>query len=256
MKSIWKGYISFGLVNIPIEAYPIVTPKLISFREMHKECGSPLEHKRWCPKCNREVKWDEVSKGFEIEKGKYVMLSKEDLEAAKLRTVKNIEILYFVDKSEIDPIYLKKPYFIVPSQGGEKAYSLFKQALQHTNKSAIAKAIIRDKEYYVLIYPYKTGILMYLLYYPYEIKDINNFSVPSEKISKEELKLAILLIEKLSSNFDVSKFKNEYLENLKQIIKSKLSGKSIAVQKEKVKKSKELLEALKESVKNVAKSKN
>jgi len=224
---------------------------------LHKTCNTPLEHKRWCPSCKEEVPWEDVVKGFEISKDQYVVITKEELEFAKLKTTKNIEILQFVNKEEIDPIFFEKPYYLVPQEGGEKAYFLLKEALMYTNKAAVAKVVMRDREHYVTIYSYKSGLIMHTLYYPYEIRDINKLEELKKKprISQEEKKLAVALINKLSSKLDTSKFKDEYINALKKIIKAKLLGKKVKMPKEKIEKAKELMAALKESVKKASKKK-
>ncbi len=154
MKAIWKGSISFGLVNIPIKIYKATESKTLSFKTLDKE-GHPIEYKRWCPICNREVDWKEIKKGFKVSKDKYVILEKEDFEKVKLRTTRTLEIEEFVDAEQIDPILIEKSYYIVPEETGVKAYSLFVEALRVANKIAIGKVVIRNKEYLVVIRAYK-----------------------------------------------------------------------------------------------------
>ncbi|MCD6546998.1 MAG: Ku protein [Nanoarchaeota archaeon] len=251
IKAIWKGSLSLGLVNIPVAVYPAVEPKAISFRELHKTCKTPLEHKRWCPTDKEEVAWEDVVKGFEIAKDQYVVITKEELEAAKLKTTSNIEIVQFVNSGEIDPIYYDKPYYLAPQKGGEKAFFLLKNVLATLGKVAIARFVLRNKEYIVAIYSYKKGLLMHTLHYSYEIRDMNEIEELKKKAryTKEEEKLAIALVKSQSSKFDIKKFKDRYAEALKEIIKAKLKGKKISMPKEKIEKAKELMEALKASIK-------
>ena len=250
IKSIWKGSISLGLVNVPVEVYPAVEPKMISFKELHKTCKTPLKHIRWCPTDKEEVPWEDVVKGFEVAKDQYVVLTKKELEAAKLKTSSNIDVVGFVKKDEIDPIYFEKPYYIAPQKGGKKAFWLLKDVLMELGKVAIGKVVLRNKEYLVAIYSYKNGLLMHTLHYAYEIRNINEIESLKTKArySKEEERLAMELVNKLSMKFDIKKFKDRYAEALKEIIKAKLKGKKITMPKAKIEKAKELMEALKASV--------
>ncbi len=255
MKAIWSGSISFSLINIPVKIYVATESHGIKFKNLCKE-GHPIEHKRWCPVCNREVAWDEIKKGYKITKDKYVVLEKEDLEKIKLKTTKAIEIKQFVDATQIDPIYYEKSYYVVPQETGAKAYSLFVDALRLTNKVAIGKVVMRNKEYLVALRPYKKGLLMHILHYLSEVKPIEE--LPELKnlvvVSEEELKLAQMLIQKLSGEFDISKFKDHYTEKLKELIKAKLEGREIAVkEEEKEELAKSLVEALKSSLEMVEK---
>ncbi len=258
-RSIWNGSISFGLVNIPVKVYTATKSKEISFTTLDKE-GHPIKYKRWCPICNREVPWNEVKKGYKISKDKYVIIEKSDLEKIKLKTTKTIDIVEFVDASQIDPLFYQKAYYVVPDETGKKAYALFVEALRLSNKVAIGKVVMKNKEYLVALRAYKKGLVMHVLHYIGEVKDIEELEeikhlVP---IREEELKLAQALIEKLTQKeFDISKFKDSYTEALKKLIKAKAEGKEIAEVKEieKVEEEKSLLEALKASVEAIKKKK-
>ena len=257
-KAIFAGSISFGLVNIPIKIYKAVESKTISFNNLHKECHTPIIHKRWCPKCNKEVAYEDLEKGYKIAKDKYVIISKEDLEKLRLKTTKAIEIQEFVDASQIDPLYLEKSYYVVPEETGIKAYSLFVEALRVANKVAIGKVVIRNKEYLVALRAYKKGLVMHILHYLSEVKDIEEFSELKHLVTvrEEELKLAQALIAKLTEKeFDLGKFKDSYTEALMKLIKAKAEGKEIKVEVEKVEEAKSLMEALKASVEAVEKKK-
>ncbi|MCD6371437.1 MAG: Ku protein, partial [Candidatus Aenigmarchaeota archaeon] len=168
-KAIWKGMITFGLVTFPVKMYTAATDRVIEFKTLDKE-GHPIKMKRWCPICNREVSWDEVKKGYPIGRDKYIIIEKSDLERIKLKTEKTIEIVEFVDYAEIDPIYIQKNYYLVPDKGGERAFSLFVEALRLTNKVAIGKVVLRNKEYLIAIRAYKKGLVLHILHYIDEIK--------------------------------------------------------------------------------------
>ncbi len=256
-KAIWKGSISFGLVSIPVKVYPAIREKIVKFRNLDKE-GHPIRHKNWCPVCNKEIPNDEIKKGFEISKGKFIIIEKNDLEKLRLKTTKTLEIQEFVDISQIDPIFFETSYYLAPDRGSEKAYSLLTEALRLTNKAAIAKVVMRNKEYLVAIRAYKKGLVMHILHYIDEIKKMEE--IPELKnlvpVKEKELKLAEALIEKLTErNVDLSKFKDTYVEELKRLIKAKLKGKEIVIEERKPEKEvKGLMEALKASV-EIAKKK-
>jgi len=258
-KSIWNGSISFGLVNIPVKVYTATVSKEISFKSLDKE-GHPIHYKRWCPICNREVEWNEIKKGYKISKDKYVIIEKSDLEKIRLKTTKAIEIIEFVDASQIDPLFYEKAYYVVPEETGKKAYVLFVEALRLTNKVAIGKVVMKNKEYLVALRAYKKGLVMHVLHYIGEVKNIEELEeikhlVP---VREEELKLAQALIQKLTEKeFDISKFKDSYTEALKKLIKAKVEGKEIVEVEEEKKEEKEksLVEALKASVEIASKKK-
>jgi len=258
MRAIWNDSISFGLVNIPIKIYKAAESRIISFNNLHKECGTPLVYKRWCPKCQKEVAHEDIEKGYKITKEKYVVISKEDIEKLKLKTTKMIEIQEFVDASQIDPIYLEKSYYVVPEETGVKAYSLFVEALRVSNKVAIGKVVMRNKEYLVALRAFKKGLVMHILHYLGEVKDVEEFSELKHlvTIKEEELKLAQALISKLTEKeFDLSKFKDNYTEALMKLIKAKAEGKEIKVEEAPREEVKGLMEALKASVEAVEKKK-
>ncbi|MEM5802052.1 MAG: Ku protein [Candidatus Aenigmatarchaeota archaeon] len=255
-RSIWKGSISFGLVNIPIKVYPAAQSKQLSFHTLCKE-GHPLEYKRWCPVERREVKWDEVKKGYKIG-DKYIILEKEDLKKIELKTTKTIDIVEFVDAPQIDPIYIEKSYYVVPEETGVKAYSLFVEALSLQNKIAIGKVVMREKEYLVALRAYKKGLVMHVLHYLGEIKPIEELEELKNVVvvKGEELKLAQVLIEKLTEEkFDIGKFTDTYTEALKKLIKTKAEGKVFKIEERPVEEAKSLMEALKISVETVERKK-
>lgn len=255
MRSVWDGSISFGLVNIPVKVYPAVHPEEISLHYLCKKCKTPLEYKRWCPKCKKEIPWEDVVRGYKISKNKWVVISPKDLEKIKLKTTKTIDIKAFIRVSDIDPVYYEKTYYLVPQESGVKAYSLFAEALRLTGKAALGKIVMRNKEYLVALRHYKKGIAMHILYYTGEIQDIEE--LPELKhlvvISKEELKLAETLISQLSKHPRFEDFQDRYSKALKELIEAKLRKKEFRIQEESFEKGKELLEALKLSVERAKK---
>lgn len=260
MRAIWTGNIVFGLVSIPVKLYSATEPAAVRLHNLHSICHTPLQEKRWCPTCKREVPWNEVEKGFKVSKDKWIIIQKEEIEKIKLPTTKSIEIAYFVDVSQIDPIHFQKSYYLVPTEAGIKPYSLFVEALRITNKAAVGKVVIRNKEYVVVLRAYQKGLLMHTLFYKDEIRNINE--LPELKnlvvVRKEELELAKALVQALlKEQFSVEEFKDRYTELLKELIKSKAEGKEFKVEKEEpVAEAKSLMEALKASVEAAKKKKN
>lgn len=223
------------------------------------DCNSMLQYKRWCPKCEKEVSWADIKKGFKISKERWIILEKEEIEKIKLPSTKTIDIQSFVDISQIDPIYFEKSYYVVPEEGGIKPYSLFVEALRLVNKAAIGKVVLRNKEYVVALRPFKKGLIMHILYYLGEIRDIEKLPELEKLVvvRKEELELAKALISKLTEEeFDASKFKDQYTEALKKLIKAKAEGKEFEMKVERpAEEARSLLEALKASVEHVGKKK-
>jgi len=251
MKSVWNGSLSFGLVNIPIKLYSAVEPKVLGFRLLCGKCKTPIQYKRWCPNCKKEVPWEDVVRGLEITKGNYFVLTKEKLEKLKPEKTDVIDIIEFVDKGMIDPIYFDKNYYVVPEKAKEKAYFLFQEVLEATAKIAIGRFVMREKEYLCAIESYKGGLLLVTLNYDYEIRDIKKVEELKvrPKLNKEELKLAKELINKLyEKEFDISEFKDTFAQKLKEVIKKSLKGEKIIVKKEKAIPKKTLMAALKASI--------
>ncbi|WP_232696980.1 non-homologous end joining protein Ku [Brevibacillus daliensis] len=231
MHTVWKGSISFGLVNIPIRMFTATEDRDIRFRQLHAECHTPIRYSKHCPTCDREIGTDEIIKGFEYEKGNFVIITAEDLEKIAPDTRRAIEILDFVNLAEIDPIYFDKSYFLSPQETGEKAYSLLRAALEKTKKIAIARITIRNKESLAAVRIYEHGMVLETIFYPDEVRDVSLVpALPAQDIAlvETELDMAVQLITNMSQPFDPTKYKDEYREDLQQLIQKKLEGKEIA----------------------------
>lgn len=226
MRTLWKGAISFGLVNVPIKMYTATEKKEIKFNYLHEKCGTPIKYERHCPTCDVEVSQEEIVRGYEYQKGQYVILRDEDFEAVPDERTKTIDIMDFVDLTEIDPIYFEKSYYLEPSQGGEKAYALLKKAMQETGKIAVAKVAIRSKETLVVLRVYQNVIAMATIFYPDEIRSTAGLTgIQIEpKLHENEIQMATSLIQNLSGRFDASKYTDNYRETLMQIIRTKIAG--------------------------------
>lgn len=253
MRTLWKGAVSFGLVNIPIKMYVATEKKDIKFNYLHKECMSPIQYRKYCPHCDREIESNDIVRGYEYQSGNYVIINEEDLDRIPLETTKTIDILDFVSLDQVDPIYFDKTYYLEPSAGGEKAYTLLIEAMNTTNKIAIAKVLIRSKQSLAALRAKDNILIMETIFYPDEIRSPASLAtgVEKEKLHDNEIKMAVSLIENLSTDFDPAKYENEYRKALWEIIEAKIVGKEVitpapSVQSDNVV---DLMEALKESVK-------
>jgi DNA end-binding protein Ku len=236
MHTMWKGSISFGLVNIPIKLHAATEDKDIKLRTLHKECHSPIKYEKICSSCDIEVKPEDIVKAYEYTKGKYVVLDEEELEKLrKENEEKAVEIIDFVKITEIDPIYFQKSYYMSPSEGGGKAYSLLRKALQESGKVGLAKIIIRAKEQLAVIRVYENTLVMETIHYPDEVRNAGDVpNVPNEdKVTEKELETAIMLIDQLTSEFEPTKYTDEYRSALLELIESKRTGQETVTATEK-----------------------
>lgn len=230
MRTLWKGAISFGLVNVPIKLYTATEKKEIKFNYLHEKCKTPIKYERRCPTCNVEVPSEEIVWGYEFQKGQYVVLKEEDFERLPDGNAKTIDIVDFVDLAEIDPIYFEKSYYLEPNQGGEKAYSLLKKAMTETGKIAVAKVTIRSKETLAVLRVYQNVIVMETIFYPDEIRSASALAgiQVEPRLHENEIKMANSLVDNLSSHFEPAKYTNEYRENLMKVIQAKIAGGEVA----------------------------
>lgn len=226
MHTMWKGTISFGLVNIPVKMHAATENKDVKLRQLHNECQTPIKYEKVCPVCERKVEEEEIVKAYEYTKNKFVMLDQEDLASLqKEQTDKAVEIIDFVQLEEIDPIYFEKTYYLSPNEGGAKAYSLLREALSETGKIGVAKMMIRSKEQLAVIRIYKQTLVVETIHYPDEVRavqDVPNVPEKSEVV-KKELDTAKLLIDQLTTTFDPEKYTDAYRTALLEIIEEKKS---------------------------------
>lgn len=254
MKTIWKGSISFGLVNIPIKLYSAIETKGTKTKLLYKKNLSPIRYKRWNDESNKEIPWADIVKGIEIGEDEFVVMSQKELEAIRPEKSKAIDIVEFVDIQQIDPIYFNSHYYIAPEKAKEKAYFLLKEVLHQTSKMAIGQFAMHEKMHTCAIESYKEGLLLTTLNYGYEIRDISEIEELKKKpkLSKQELTLAKQLIDKITvKEFNIDIFKDTFHESLMEIIKKKAKGQKITIEKQEQPKTKEknLIAALKASLK-------
>ncbi|MCA1063003.1 Ku protein (plasmid) [Cytobacillus spongiae] len=236
MHTIWKGSISFGLVNIPIKLHSATEDRDIKLRSLHKECHTPIKYEKVCPACEKEIDHHDIVKGYEVTKGKFVVLQEEELKELKEENGdKAVEIVDFIKMEEIDPIFFERTYYVSPNDGGKKAYSLLRKALQESGKVGIAKITMRSKEQLSIVRVYENTLVMETIHYPDEVRGTGDVpNVPEEdEITDKELETATMLIEQLTTDFQPQKYKDLYRERLSQLIESKQTGEKIVTAKEK-----------------------
>lgn len=251
MHTVWKGSVSFGLVNIPVKMFTATENKDIRFNYIHKECHTPVKYKKTCPVCNKDVTPDEIVRGYEYEPGKFVILTEEDFDAIEVKGEKTVEIIDFVKLEEVDPVYFDKTYFLGPQETGGKAYSLLRDALKGKERIAVAKITIRDRESLAVIRVYKNVLVLETIFYPDEVRDSKQVPGVPENIqtTQAELEMASQLIENLTTVFSPEKYVDTYRERLVERINAKVEGKEFVVKKEAEKDNVvSLMEALKQSI--------
>lgn len=252
MHTMWKGSISFGLVNIPIKMFASTEDHDIKFKYIHKDCNTPIKYEKVCPVCDKEIGPEQIVKGYEYEPGKFVIIKEEDLKALKPDQGRSIEIVDFVELKDIDPIYFQKTYYLSPQETGGKAYQLLRQAMNDTGRIAVAQITIRDKQTLAVVRVYHNLLVLETIYYPDEIREISQVpNIPENiKINENELKVATQLIDNLTTEFDPEKYKDEYRDKLLDLIQKRVAGQEVVIQETAEKTNIiDLMEALQASVK-------
>ena len=250
-----KTVISFGMVAIPIAMYTAIQDNDIHFNQLHKDDHSRIRYKKTCAHCGKEIKPEDIVKGFEYEKDKYVVVTNEEIEKIKTEKEKSIQILHFANLNQISPVYYDKTYQAVPETGGEKAFELLRQALMAEQKIAIGKTVIGTRDTLMAIIPREDGMLISTMFYADEVKELQK-QYKKPEVSEAELNMAKMLINSMDTPFNPEMYKDEYQEKLRQLIESKIAGKEIvAPQDEGPAKVIDLMEALKASVEKVKKEK-
>ena len=224
-RAIWKGSISFGLVNIPIALYPATRREELKFRLLRKGDLSPVNYKRVAEKDGKEVPWDQIVKGYEYEKGKYVVLKDEDFERVDLEATQTVDIQDFVDLEEIDPMFFYKPYYLEPQKGGDKAYALLRDALKDTNKVGVAKVVIKTRQYLAGVKPEDGALVLELMHFADELADPEKLHVPKKlEVGKREMNMAKSLIGSMTSKWQPEKYKDDYRKALMDVIEEKVEA--------------------------------
>jgi DNA end-binding protein Ku len=233
MASIWKGSLSFGLVSIPVEVRTAVQGDHISFRMLHEDDLTPIKYDRVSSTSGNPVPWNEIVKGYEYAKGKYVIITDEDFKTAAVESSKTLEIVDFVKQEEIDPRYFETPYFLVPSKGGEKAYALLREAIRKTGTVGIGKIIMRQKQHLAGIKVVDDALILELMRFANELIDTATLNLPADSLVRpQELQMAEQLVTSLAEPFDPSKYTDEYRANLMRLIHGKMKGKKVNLKPE------------------------
>jgi DNA end-binding protein Ku len=259
VRPTWRGFLKVSLVNIPVKVFPATeSAATIAFNQLHAECQTRIQQKRWCPHCEREVPNTELVKGYEFEKGRYVIVSDEDMQKVRVESTRVINLSQFTDDTAIDPIYVDRAYYLAPDGPmAADAFAVMREGM--TGKAGIGKVALYGREYLVAIRPQKKGLVMYTLHHDAEIRSIDQIeelsSVPS-KVKPEEMKLAKQVIATFDSDLDLKEYKDEYKEGLRQIIDAKIAGEEfVAPEVQEPPKVVDLMEALRRSLDSVSKEK-
>src|SRR5215212_7467631 len=224
-RALWKGAIAFGLVNIPVELHPGVRDSRPRFRMLHAEDKSPIKFERVCAREGKTVAWEELVKGYEYEKGRFVILTKEDFRAAALEKSRTVDIRSFVEGKEIDDRFFETSYYLVPPKGAERAYALLREAIRDTGLVGIATIVLREAQHLAALEVVGDAMVLTMMRYGEELVDVGEFSFPSIKdVRKPELEMARTLVKNLADTWDPSQYTDEYRANLMKIIKAKMKG--------------------------------
>jgi DNA end-binding protein Ku len=223
MRAIWKGAISFGLVNIPIALYPATRTEDLKFRLLRGKDLSPVNYKRVAEADGKEVPWDHIVKGYEHEKGKFVVLKDEDFKRVDIEATQTVDIVRFVKLEEVNPIFFHKPYYMEPQKGGDKAYVLLREALKASKKIAIAKVVIKTRQHLAAVKPQEKGLMLELMHFATELLDIDEFKLPStHTVGKKELQMATALVDSMSDEWKPEEYVDEYRTALEKLIEEKV----------------------------------
>jgi DNA end-binding protein Ku len=248
---VWKGTLSFGLLAIPVRLYTAARSQHMNLHQLHKVCHTRLKQPLYCPHCNRQVERSEVVRGYEYEKGQYVIVNDEEIKKITPRSSTVMEIVAFVKQEQIDPIYFDASYFMLPDKDSEKPYALLLKTLDDSDRVGIATVTMHQREYTIFIRPRKNGLTIHTMYYANEIREVAGYGDAEKdvKLKPAELKLAEQLVESLSQDFKPEKYHDKFQENLKALIEAKQKGKAIVVE-EKPRPARviDMMEALKKSL--------
>jgi len=255
----WKGFLKISLVNIPVRVFPATdSAATISFNQLHGECQTRIQQKRWCPKCEREVPLSEIVKGYEFEKGRYVVMDEEDLAKVRPESTRVIDLVQFTDAAAIDPIYVERPYYLAPDgQMALDAFAVMREGMK--GKAGIGKLALYGREYLVAVQPKDKGLVMYTMRRANEIRSmdaIDELEAVPTKVKPEEIKLAKQVIENFEGELDLGEYKDAYQEELQRIIDAKIAGEEVVATEEKTPpKVVNLMDALRQSLDRVSSGK-
>jgi len=255
-RSTWKGFLKISLVNIPVRVFPATdSAASISFNQLHAECQTRIQQKRWCPSCEREVPMSEIAKGYEFEKGRYVVMNEDDVAKVRPESTRVIDLVQFTDATAIDPIYVERPYYLAPDgKMGTDAFAVMREGMK--GKAGIGKLALYGREYLVAVLPKDNGLVMYTLRHAKEIRSmdaIDELQTVPAKVKPEEIRLARQVIENFEGDLDWEEYRDEYQEELQRIIDAKIAGEEVvATTEEAPPKVVNLMDALRQSLDRVS----
>ncbi len=228
-STVWKGYLGFGMISVPVRLHVAARDEKISFHQIHRECHSRIKQQIYCPTCDRTVERSELVKGYEFAKDRYLLVEDQELDKIAPPSGQTMEILQFAKLEEVDPLYFDQSYFAVPEDPGRKPYQLLVDAMTKTGYAAIAKVSMHQREFTIIIRPRKNGLTLHTMYYENEIRQVAEYGQrDGVEIKPQELKLAEQLVESLAGPFDPKQYRDEYQEKVKALIEAKQQGQEVA----------------------------
>jgi DNA end-binding protein Ku len=250
-STVWKGYLTFGLISVPLRLYSAARGERVSFHQIHEVCNTRIKQQLYCPTCDRTVERSEIVKGHEIDKNSYVLVDDEETKKVAPQSSDAMEILEVVKLEEIDPIYFESSYYAVPEPAGRKAYSLLVETMKGSGLAAIAKLSMHRREYTVIIRPRENGLTLHTIYYENEVRRIPEYeNIEQAAVSSKEVQLAEQLLRSLEAPFDPSKYHDEYQKRLQELVDAKAKGTSVQTTPErKLAPVVDLMKALEQSLK-------
>lgn len=255
MRSVWKGAVSFGLVSIPVRLYAGARRKKVKFNMLHDECHGRIKYRHYCPGCEQEIERSDTVRGYEYEKGRYVVVTDEELEQLAAEQNRQIQLVDFVRLSEIDPIYYDNSYYVLPGEAGRKPYAVLLGAMAESDRVGIGRFVMRSRPHLVALRPRPGGLLLHTMYYQQEVRDIEaidktegGLEISGSDIQPRERQMAVQLIETLAESFDPAAYRNEYRERLLNYIEKKAQGEEIFIPQEEPREVIDLMDALQESL--------
>jgi DNA end-binding protein Ku len=226
--SVWSGYLTFGLISMPVRLFSGARSSGISFNMLHRPDKQRVKQQYYCPADNQVVDRSDIVKGYEFRKGEYIVIEPEEIKKIEPKTAKTMEILEFVKASEVDPVYFESSYYMLPEEAGRRPYALLTKALEESEYVAIAKLTMHNREYTVFLRPHEGGMMLHTMYYEEEVRKVEGFGAPDVDLKDGEVKVAHQLIEALADEWDPKKYQDDFQENLKKLIEAKLEGGEVA----------------------------
>jgi DNA end-binding protein Ku len=257
--SVWTGYLTFGLISMPVRLFSGARGSRVSFHMLHREDNARVKQQMVCSEDGKVISRDEIVKGYEFRKGEYVVIEPEEIKKIEPKTAKAMEILEFVPADQIDPLYFESSYYLMPEEAGKRPYALLQKALEESEYVAIAKLAMHNREYTVFLRPFKKGMMLHTMYYKDEVREVEGFDDATKDVhvKEAEVKVAHQLIEALAADWDPKKYYDTFEENVKQLIKARLEGKEVIPIDRPTKPGKvvDLMAALKQSLNQMDKKK-